>query len=289
MRITHTLISSHLLFFLAGWLPLIPDVRYTSFYLSFRLSVRLLSACLPICLSVRLSVCLSAYLSVCLPLCPPICLSVWPSVRLSVCVSTYLPVCLPVCLSVRLPVCLPAWDYRRLPDQQLCPSINITNTRLWNCGIAVADQHSIKSCGIVIAKVLLSSCWIAVADQKKSCACPPLQIIDMCNSSTHMTRRHTKIMTTPKFTDYMNYGHTRLVKHLLVMGTKSNIENLLLRVMIPRGPWDQISGGLRPCWIWSAGSLDLANPFKCKEDPSQKAVSHAVVFKVATHRRSFHV
>jgi hypothetical protein len=44
----------------------------------------------------------------------------------------------------------------------------------WNCGVAVAEQHFLKSCGIAIAEVLPSSCRIAIADSKESCACPPL-------------------------------------------------------------------------------------------------------------------
>jgi hypothetical protein len=43
-----------------------------------------------------------------------------------------------------------------------------------DCGIAVAEQHFLKSCRIAIAEVLPSSCGIAIADSKKSCACPPL-------------------------------------------------------------------------------------------------------------------
>ncbi len=46
--------------------------------------------------------------------------------------------------------------------------------RLRNCGVAVAEQHSLKSCGIAIAEVLPASCGIVLADSKKSCACPPL-------------------------------------------------------------------------------------------------------------------
>jgi hypothetical protein len=45
-----------------------------------------------------------------------------------------------------------------------------------NCGVAIAEQHSLKSCGIAIADVLPSSCGVAIADSKKSCACPPLLI-----------------------------------------------------------------------------------------------------------------
>jgi hypothetical protein len=45
---------------------------------------------------------------------------------------------------------------------------------LRNYGVAVAEQHFLKSCGIAIAEVLPSSCGIAMADSKKSCACPPL-------------------------------------------------------------------------------------------------------------------
>jgi hypothetical protein len=48
--------------------------------------------------------------------------------------------------------------------------------QLRTCGVAVAEQHFLKSCGIAIAEVLPSSCGIAVADSKKSCACPPLLI-----------------------------------------------------------------------------------------------------------------
>ncbi len=43
-----------------------------------------------------------------------------------------------------------------------------------DCGIAVAEQHFFKSCGIAFAEVILSSCGIAIANSKKSCACPPL-------------------------------------------------------------------------------------------------------------------
>jgi hypothetical protein len=46
--------------------------------------------------------------------------------------------------------------------------------RLRNCGVAVAEQHFLKSCGIAIAEVLRSSCGIAIADSKKNCVCPPL-------------------------------------------------------------------------------------------------------------------
>jgi hypothetical protein len=47
-----------------------------------------------------------------------------------------------------------------------------------NCdfGIAVAEQHFFKSCGIVIVEVLPSSCGIAIVYSKNSCACPPLLI-----------------------------------------------------------------------------------------------------------------
>jgi hypothetical protein len=45
-----------------------------------------------------------------------------------------------------------------------------------DCGIAVAEHHFFKRCGIAIAEVLPSSCGIAIADSKKSCACPPLLI-----------------------------------------------------------------------------------------------------------------
>jgi hypothetical protein len=48
-----------------------------------------------------------------------------------------------------------------------------------DCGVAVAEQHFFKSCGIAIAEVLPSSCGIAIADSKKSCACPPLGIISI--------------------------------------------------------------------------------------------------------------
>jgi hypothetical protein len=46
--------------------------------------------------------------------------------------------------------------------------------RLRNCGVVVASNMSVKSCGIAITEVLPSSCGIAIADSKKSCACPPL-------------------------------------------------------------------------------------------------------------------
>jgi hypothetical protein len=46
--------------------------------------------------------------------------------------------------------------------------------RLRNCGDAVAEQHSFKSCRIAIAEVLPLSCGIAISDSKKSCACPRL-------------------------------------------------------------------------------------------------------------------
>ncbi len=36
-----------------------------------------------------------------------------------------------------------------------------------DCGIVVAEQHFLKSCGIAIAEVLPLSCGIAVADSKK--------------------------------------------------------------------------------------------------------------------------
>jgi hypothetical protein len=45
---------------------------------------------------------------------------------------------------------------------------------LRNCGDAVAEQHSLKSCGITIAEALPSGCGVAIADSKNCCACPPL-------------------------------------------------------------------------------------------------------------------
>jgi hypothetical protein len=36
--------------------------------------------------------------------------------------------------------------------------------KLRNCGVAVAEQHIFKYCGIAIAEVLLSSCGIAIAE-----------------------------------------------------------------------------------------------------------------------------
>jgi hypothetical protein len=39
--------------------------------------------------------------------------------------------------------------------------------RLRNCGVAVAEQHFLKSCGIAIVEVLPSSCGIANADSRK--------------------------------------------------------------------------------------------------------------------------
>ncbi len=138
-------------------LSVIVDIISLSICLCIHLSVCLSacrSVCRPACLSICLPVCLPACLSACLSVFPPVSLSVrLPaslSVYLSACVSVYLSVCMsvrrPACLSV--PACLPAYKKkRRLPDQQPYPSINITNTRFWNCGIAVADQYSLKSCG----------------------------------------------------------------------------------------------------------------------------------------------
>ncbi len=48
--------------------------------------------------------------------------------------------------------------------------------RLRNSGVAVTEQHFLKSCRIAIVEVLPSSCEIAIADSKKSCACPPLPL-----------------------------------------------------------------------------------------------------------------
>jgi hypothetical protein len=45
-----------------------------------------------------------------------------------------------------------------------------------DCGVAVAAQHFLKSCVIVIAEVLPSTCGIAIADSKKRCVCPPLTV-----------------------------------------------------------------------------------------------------------------
>jgi hypothetical protein len=36
-----------------------------------------------------------------------------------------------------------------------------------DCGVAVAEQRFLKSCGIAIAEVLPSSCGIAIAESKK--------------------------------------------------------------------------------------------------------------------------
>jgi hypothetical protein len=44
------------------------------------------------------------------------------------------------------------------------------------CGVAVVEQHSFKSCGVAIVKVLPSSGGIAIADSKKNCVCPPLLV-----------------------------------------------------------------------------------------------------------------
>jgi hypothetical protein len=41
-----------------------------------------------------------------------------------------------------------------------------------DCGIAVAEQNSFKSCGIAITEVLPSRSGIAIADAKISSACP---------------------------------------------------------------------------------------------------------------------
>ncbi len=45
-------------------------------------------------------------------------------------------------------------------------------TKNCNYGVAVAEQHFFKSCGIAIAEVLPSSCGICDWGFKKSCACP---------------------------------------------------------------------------------------------------------------------
>jgi hypothetical protein len=45
-----------------------------------------------------------------------------------------------------------------------------------DCGVAVAEQHFFKKCGIAIAEVLPSNCGVVIADSKKSSACPPLPI-----------------------------------------------------------------------------------------------------------------
>jgi hypothetical protein len=44
--------------------------------------------------------------------------------------------------------------------------------RLRNCGVAVAEQHFFKSCGIAITEVLPSSCGIAISDSKKKLRVP---------------------------------------------------------------------------------------------------------------------
>jgi hypothetical protein len=100
---------------------------------------------------------------------------------------------MPVCLPVFMPVCLPACNNQKLPDQQSCPSINITVaelqlptiifekvanlklriTKKYDCGIAelqLRTKISLKSCGIAYAEVLPTSCGVAIAD----CVCPPL-------------------------------------------------------------------------------------------------------------------
>jgi hypothetical protein len=40
------------------------------------------------------------------------------------------------------------------------------------CGIAVAEQHFLKSCGIAIVEVLPSTCGIAIADSKTKLLVP---------------------------------------------------------------------------------------------------------------------
>jgi hypothetical protein len=57
-----------------------------------------------------------------------------------------------------------------------------------DCGIAVAEQRSFKSCIIAIAEVLPSSCRIEIADSKKSCTSPPLVTSDKDNRDKNYFR-----------------------------------------------------------------------------------------------------
>ncbi len=72
-------------------------------------------------------------------------------------------------------------------DLKLRTSEKVAIARLWNCGVAVAEQHFFKSCEIGIAEVLCSCCGIAIADSKKSYACPHLFVnsiyVMRCNMS----------------------------------------------------------------------------------------------------------
>jgi hypothetical protein len=113
------------------------------------------------------SFCLSAGQHVGLSACLPVGLSTCLSVGLS-CLSIHLPgylsvTCLPVCLYARLSACL----HEISNDCRINNIAYLLILQIHDCGSAVADEHSLKSCGIVIAEVLLSSCRIAIADIKK--------------------------------------------------------------------------------------------------------------------------
>jgi hypothetical protein len=117
------------------------------------LPANVLSVCLPVCLSVCLSACLPAYLSsTCLTTCP------LPAFCLYACQ----PVCLPACACLR----------EISDDVRINNRAHLFISQTYDCVIAVADQHSLKSCGIAIAEVLLSSCGITIADLKKRLRMP---------------------------------------------------------------------------------------------------------------------
>ncbi len=171
-------------------------------YLSFRLSVCLPLCRLPVCRSACLPLCLSTCPPLCLSTCPSTCLSVYvcspacllvcvlvcqPACRfacLSFCLPACLSICLPVCLSACLPptcplpscllhaclpaclfACLSACLHELIDDCRIKNHAHILILQIHDCGIAVADQHSLKRFRI------------AIADFKKSCAFSPLSNI----------------------------------------------------------------------------------------------------------------
>jgi hypothetical protein len=69
--------------------------------------------------------------------------------------SAYLSVCPPACLSVRDDDCT------------VNNRAHLLILQIHDCGIVVAAQHSLKSCGIASADVRPSSCGIAIADLRK--------------------------------------------------------------------------------------------------------------------------
>jgi hypothetical protein len=116
----------------------------------------------------RPAVGLSANLPVGLPACQFVCLPVYLSSTclLPVC---YLPAWLHACLPGCLFACLSARLHKIIDDCRINNCAHLLLLQIHDCGIAVADQHSLKSCEIAIAEVLSSSCGIAIVDLKKMC------------------------------------------------------------------------------------------------------------------------